>query len=291
MKKFLVMAIASVVPFNVNPNINENSLIMQAQSDVICGGSTGISLLSSMSPLSNPSLMSLADKLTLYGGTFFPAIMPELSTQFLTSIVYMKPAGIGLSIIRNGNQNLSQYMVVLGSGIPLYSGFNAGISLLFSTIRTIYGDIYGQKNLLTGVFAISYVNKPIAVGFRIFNPFNIYINKDVKEIYPQEIAFGSSYFITDMVVFNLEVNKFYGSKLIIRAGLISKITDNFGIGISIHGEPLRPAFGINYENKLLSVFISAFYHSVLGFSPGITISTRLYKKRESTAPSISMLTQ
>lgn len=253
----------------------ENWLILYTQGEAISGGSTGLAIPSILAPYSNPSLLSFIKRNYIGIGIFSPFFMPELSSQSLSFGYRINKIGLGTSFFYVGNKNLSQIIGSLGSSLEVLNGVSGGISIIIVAIQSA-NEKYGSRVFPTGTISLAYVSSPLYLGVRVFNPLNIPINKQVKEYYTQEISVGAAYLISSTLTGNLEVNKFAGSSVIIRGGLLATL-NKLAFNIGFHTQPLRPSFGIGFRHDLFVIHLGFFYHSVLGVSGGASIKVYLGK--------------
>jgi hypothetical protein len=169
----------------------------------------------------------------------------------------------------------------LGIGYARLFGeaFSAGVQ--FNYFSTALGDIYGSAATMTVEAGIQYkVNKYINIGAHINNPGHAYVSKTLQEHLPVALSLGFSVAFSSKTSIVLALEKSVDSSPVYKGGLEYHILNPFCLRMGLKQQApmhkgfsypeLSFGFGLKYRKYTID-FVSA-WHTVLGMSPGITIS-------------------
>jgi hypothetical protein len=177
----------------------------------------------------------------------------------------------GLSLQSRGFALYREGYYGLAYGRKLSDDFNIGIQLNYYSLQL--GEGYGKVNAVTVEGGLSYnLNDNFTLAAHVANPNQSKLNDDAY--LPAILRGGFQYRFSDAVRFNAEVWKSVDDDAQVHTGIVYQATKvvELDLGVSTNPATLYAGFGLNYDN--LQVNISTSYHSILGYTPQLSLVYR-----------------
>ncbi|WP_020530242.1 hypothetical protein [Flexithrix dorotheae] len=185
-----------------------------------------------------------------------------------------RAGSIGIGIQKYGNSLLNKQKVSLGFAHEL-----AGASLGFRG-NLIQHHVEGWGNKIIPTFdcgVITQLSKKFWLGAQLFNISQTKISKDQEEVYPSFLTLGISYRPLDILMINLEAEKFIHQKPYLKFGLEYQISKALFIRTGINSETFKNYFGFGFCMKRLKFDYGLNNHAVLGLSHNLSMEFLLKK--------------
>lgn len=211
-------------------------------------------------------------------------LVKELSLKSGAFILPTKSGVFGLSYNHFGYSMYNESKVGLAYGKSFGKYFSAGLQLDY--LHTKIAEDYGSKNTFTFELGVlSNLTENFTIGFHVFNPIGVKLNKDTDEKIPVIIKLGASYSISDKLLLALETEKDLEYKPLIRGGIEYQIIDQAIVRIGYSTLPSTSGsdsfsiasvytFGFGLNLKKFVIDISSSVHQVLGWSPQVSMIYR-----------------
>lgn len=170
-----------------------------------------------------------------------------------------------------------------------YQGFNeytemkAGIAYgrrLLDNL-TIGGQIHAYYLNITNYGSATFVNfdlglqanltKQILIGAHIKNPIKREVTENGQLPVPATITAGLQYAASKKARVMVEAEKAVNRDAIFKAGLFYQLNESFAIMMGVKTDPAVFSMGVSWQLQSLEVVLGSTYHTVLGYSPVLSI--------------------
>lgn len=201
-------------------------------------------------------------------------------SRFLVSGLGMKAFGaalptksgtFGLGVTSLGLKNLySENKAGLAYAKTFGPKFAAAVQIDY--IYTHFGENYGNASTACGEFGI--MAEPVQnlrLGFHVYNPTRSRNGGAGSERLPTILRFGALYSFSPKVFITAEAEKDIDFKPVVRGGLEYRPVDHFYLRAGAASNPGLMSFGCGFEMQKLRLDIASSFHSVLGFSPAVSL--------------------
>lgn len=208
-----------------------------------------------------------------------PALGAGFTNYFLLSstgissfaaVLPVKQGTFGLSLSNSGYAQYSEFLTGISFGKSFGDKISAGIRL--DHLQIAQGAEYGKKQLLMAELGfMSKLSSKLTFGAHLFNPTRSKIHEWQNERVPTVLSAGFAYTFSDKALASLEVekNSYYAAD--IRAGLEYKPVREVALRMGFNTRPQTVTFGVGMQFPAFSLDLASSWHSVLGFSPGISL--------------------
>lgn len=186
-------------------------------------------------------------------------------------VVAVGYSGFGYSVYQENN-------VGAGYALNLTDNLSAGVRMNYHSTR-IATDNYGRTGNVTAELGVQMrVSKNVTVSSHLFNPFRAQLNDFNDERLPTIIGLGAGYRISDELYAALEVEKDIEQKASFRAGVEYHPADILYVRVGTSSNPNLFSFGIGLEFNNLRFDLASSYHSLLGYTPQVSLTYLPSKK-------------
>ncbi|MBL4652520.1 MAG: hypothetical protein JKY53_06595 [Flavobacteriales bacterium] len=176
----------------------------------------------------------------------------------------------GLSVSSFGYSLYNETKVGLAFAKKLSPIFSVGIQLDYFSIGI--GDNYGRANIFSGEIGVmAILTDNLTVGAHLFNPSRASIAQYNNEKMPTILRFGASYTFSEKVLMTAEMEKDIDQKPVFKSGLEYNISDPIFIRAGISSNPFVSSFGVGVRLKGFEFDIATSFHSVLGYTPQLSL--------------------
>lgn len=146
----------------------------------------------------------------------------------------------------------------------------AELDYLYCGTNDVYYDNYHRITFAVGTQM--YLTPDFTVGFHVFNPFAVALNKAYNQSIPSVVRLGVAYNITSQLLAAVEFEKNLYMRHTIRSGVEYKFLDCFYARLGFSTEPLIYTFGVGVERRRWTVDIGTQVHNALGVSPMVAVT-------------------
>ena len=234
-------------------------------------GNASVTLFDVWSAHNNQAGLGLIDKIS--AGLYYENKFLISQTGYKAiALAYPTATGVfGLDVTSFGYSGYYENKYGLGFGKKLSDKISVGVQINYNDIYL--GEYYGRSGYLIGeVGMIVRWNDHFTIGAHVYNPSRAQLNTATKEYAPTILKLGCAYKFNDKVMLVAEVEKDVEYDPQFKSGIEYHISDPLYFRIGISTSPLNNSFGIGYRVKNLSIDVSSSYHTVLGFSPNLSLS-------------------
>ncbi len=195
-------------------------------------------------------------------------LLKSLSVKSIGAIIPVNNGNFGINIIHFGDVNYNEINFGLAYGRKLGKHLSVGIQFDYFTIHQGYD--YGSKSKLTFEGGFIYtVDEKIKIGGHLYNP-QFKSNSNNEAILPEIYRLGLEYSIHKDLIgyFEVKNQSELGSSLHFGMEYIYK---SFSFRVGYSSNPDQFTFGLGIQKKNLMLDISSSLHSVLGYSPQLSL--------------------
>ena len=273
MKKQLVLiALLSATIFSYAGN---SSYTIGARASALGGASVALGDVWS----ANNNQAGLAFVEGVSAGTFFENrfLLKELSLKSLAVAVPVGKGSFGVSVNSFGFNLYNENKFGLGYGMALTKNFAVGVQIDYlqnnitaETIQTTDGALTAELGV------IAKFENGLSGGFHIFNPIGARFmdsNNDVPTIF----RIGLAHQFSKEVLASVEVEKDIDFEEAVKIGLEYLITEKIYIRGGISTNPFLSSLGVGYQSDRLKIDFASSVHTVLGYTPHISLSYQFNK--------------
>ena len=194
----------------------------------------------------------------------------ESGTQAGAIVLKTKIGVLGTSIIYTGDANLNITKAGLAYALKLGKHFSAGIQLVY--IGTALGEEYGKRNNFTFDAGILIrITEQLNFGMHTFNPMHVKLSDYNNESIPTTMNAGFGFTFSDKLLLTAEAYKNSEFPMEFRAGAEYKLGKIAYARVGLSTNPALYTFGFGLEIKKLTLDLSSSVHSVLGYSPQVSM--------------------
>ena len=243
-----------------------------AKATALSGSSVAVTDFWSLA--NNPALMPFYDKNTIglyYDNRF---LLKATSTAVLGAMLKVDNTGtFGIHISQFGGLNYGETTAGLAYAKAFAQRFSFGLSFNYLLIYFV-DDIYGKAHGFTfdiGMYAK--VSRSVAFGFYIANPacLKLATYNQTKEYIPTVLRLGLTYSLSRYCMLTVETEKDIDFPAVYRFACEYKVNDYLLLRGGLSFPDVSFACGVGTCIKKLTVDVSSTYHTVLGYSPQISL--------------------
>ena len=236
-------------------------------------GGTTVALSDFWSGIDNIAALSRCNTTTI-GVSFSESFM--LSQLSYKTLAFATPVSkIGVFTLKYTHFGSSAYSEQRISGaysqhIGNHIAIGAELDYLYCGTNDIYYDTYHRLTFSAGTQV--YPTKDLTIGFHVFNPFGISLNKNYNQSIPSVIRLGIAYHITSRMLTTIELEKNVYMRHNIKTGIEYKFSNYMFARLGFNTSPIIYSFGIGVKRNHWTIDISSQIHTQLGASPSISLS-------------------
>ncbi|RMG76825.1 MAG: hypothetical protein D6707_11925 [Bacteroidetes bacterium] len=220
----------------------------------------------------------LADLKSMQAGLFYESrfLMPDLGVKGGGFALPTKSGTFGLSVGSFGYSAYNENRYGIAYARKLSPNINVGIQINYLSLNI--AENYGQRSLFTGEIGFqAKLSEKLGIAAHVFNPVRSKVADYNQENAATILKLGMNYRFSDKVFFAAEGEKELDHPINVKTGLEYHITDPLYLRAGINTNPFVSSFGFGLEIKNFMVDIAASYHSVLGYTPQMSL---VYKIKE-----------
>lgn len=185
---------------------------------------------------------------------------------------------IGLSYTNFGYGAYSEGKVGMAYGMKLSRIFAVGVQLNYHNL-SINTDGYGSRGAISADVGIQVnVSEQVMLAAHLSNPSRTKLDVFDDERIPTLFRFGAAYTISDDITATAEVEKDIDRKHIFRGGFEYRPVEILYLRAGASNNPGLLAFGFGLNLDMFKIDLSTSYHSILGYSPQISLTYAPGKK-------------
>lgn len=179
---------------------------------------------------------------------------------------------IGVSYSGFGYSVYNESKTGVAYGMKLSDRVSAGVQVNYQTTR-IRSENYGNVGVLSAELGLRVqVSERVAVATHLFNPTRAKLNDFNDERLPTVLRLGVHYQISDDVLFAAETEKDIDQKILFRGGIEYQPAEILYIRVGASSEPNLFSFGLGLNFESFRFDMAASYHSLLGYSPQVSLT-------------------
>lgn len=203
-------------------------------------------------------------------------LLKDLSRGSFAVAMPTKSGTVGLGINTWGGAfNRQQFGLAYGK--VLAKTISIGVKLNY--IVTNQPENYGKTRNFLVEAGIQYeATKNMVIGLHIYNPNEVVLSQKLNESLPGIYKMGIGYKFSEKVNATVEGINQTNLGFSFRSGLEYKPVEKYQFRMGLSTNPLNMGFGLGYTYKMMKIDMSANYHTVLGFSPRLSMVVDLGKK-------------
>ena len=200
-------------------------------------------------------------------------LVPELSLQAAAVAIPFNNGAFGISYSRFGFSLYNENKVGLAYAQKFSEKLAASVQINY--MHTFIAENYGNKGFLTGEVGLLYkINNEITVGAHLFNPTRTKLADFDNERIPTIMKLGLQYDFSKSLFIATEFFQDIGHDMALKFGLEYKVVEKVYLRGGVSTNPWYNAFGIGLHLGDFKVDISSSFHSVLGYSPQVSLNYR-----------------
>jgi len=197
-------------------------------------------------------------------------LLQELQTGGVIIATNFRAGTFALHTSHFGLLDYGELTAGLSYGRLLGRSFAAGVRIGVLTFHTLQG--YGSKTLPLGALGFQFrAHKRWVLGLLIENPVPVKVSAETGEVLPLLIKTGIGGSLNDHFRIMTEVEKGIDRPFILRAGLEYLIAGKLAVRLGYVSKPGTVTAGTSILMARWEVGISAGFHPVLGWTPGISV--------------------
>jgi hypothetical protein len=260
---FIFLFAAAFAKAGDNPPLGGRSLGMAG---------SGVALSSDLWGIQN-NQAGLAFIQSFQAGAFYESrfLVQGLGMKAFGAALPTRPGVFGVSVSSLGLGNLySENKAGLAYAKSFGPKISAAVQLDY--YYTHMGENYGNFSTACGEFGL--IAEPyhnLKIGFHVFNITRSKLGSGTDERIPTTLRLGGLYSFSDQVMVTAEVEKDIDFKPVIRGGIEYRPLKMFYLRAGAASNPGLMSFGCGIEMKKLRLDIASSFHSVLGFSPAVSL--------------------
>lgn len=205
-------------------------------------------------------------------------LLPELSIGGASFAMPTNSGTFGVGFTTFGHRLHRQGKFGVSYGRKLGEVISTGIRINYENTRL--GNDYGDNNTMTiegGILAK--VSDELTFGFHLYNPTRAKLAEYNDERLPTVMRVGMSYKFSDQLFVVVEAEKDVDMDAIAKFGLEYHPVDKFYLRAGIASNPMFSTFGFGLKLDHLTIDFASGVHSVLGYTPHISLIYNFNKKQ------------
>ena len=218
----------------------------------------------------------LADLKYMQAGVFYESrfLMPDLGVKGGSFALPTTSGTFGVSINSFGYAQYNENRYGLAYARKLAPNINVGIQINYLSLNI--AENYGRKSAFTGEIGFqAKLSDKLGIAGHVFNPVRSKIADYQQENAAMILKLGMNYRFSDKVFFAVEGEKELDHPMNVKTGLEYHITDPLYLRAGINTNPFVSSFGFGLQVKNFMVDIATSYHSVLGYTPQMSLIYRI----------------
>lgn len=205
-------------------------------------------------------------------------LLPELGLKGGAAALPVGSGVFGLSVSSFGYSLYSESKYGLAYARKFGDNFSIGIQLDY--LQTRIAENYGiSKTLAAEIGVQGKLNENLSIGAHIFNinrakiaEFLVDSITDYTERAPTILRLGMDYKFSEKVFVAVETEKDMDQKAVMKVGVEYQVSELFYLRVGVSSNPFLSTFGFGVMFKEFRLDFATSYHSVLGYSPHISLS-------------------
>jgi opacity protein-like surface antigen len=240
-------------------------------------GLTGISINSTWSTLQNQAALAWQNDYWVGIHHENRYLVKELGLSAIAGIIPTSTGTFGVNLSHFGYSQFNVTRACIAYGMKFSDKFSAGVGLNLHHLQ-IAGD-YENKNAYTVEGGLMYMpTSKLTLGAYVFNPTRS--SFDEQQSLSPILGLGISYFPSEKVMLALQVDDNTETKPAIRGGVEYSPIKNIAVRLGYSSEnPQGLTGGFGWSIKQIQVDLSFGYHSVLGYTPQLSVSYCFAKQK------------
>lgn len=229
------------------------------------------------SAFSNQAGLAFLEGISFSLGADRRFLTSEISSYSLAFAYPMKKAGtVGLAMNYYGFSGYNEQRIGLSYARKLSEKVSLGAQFDYLGFSI---PEYGNKSIFTFELGVqAQLIENLTIGAHIFNPIRQEVVPDEKV--PTVFRLGAAYTPNQQLVISGELEKDIDFKMQFKAGLEYYIIDILALRAGISTNPTANSFGLGLKLKNgFKMDLATNYHYVLGFTPAISLSYDIKKKK------------
>lgn len=206
------------------------------------------------------------------GGVYFENryMVKEMSLKAGGIVLPVKAGVFGMNLSYFGYPKYNESKVGLAYARSFGDLLAIGVQLDY--LHTSIGENYGNKGVVTfEIGLLSKINEHLNIGAHIFNPVQAKLTDYNNERIPATIRLGAAYAFDENILVSAEAEKDTQMDPNFKLGLEYRIIEQIYVRGGISTNPGLYSFGFGLDFKKLKIDFSSSIHSVLGYSPQISL--------------------
>ncbi len=221
------------------------------------------SLFSNQAGLANLEGLSF----TLVGENRF--LLSEIKSLSAGAAIPSKLGTFGLSLNYYGFELYNEQRIGIAYARKLMNRLSIGAQFIY--LNTNIPDYGNQANFTFELGLQAKLSKSLSLGVYTFNPGRVKLIEE--ERLPTLLSLGLQYQPSEKLFLLAEVEKNLDYTVRTRFGAEYQLIEQLWLRLGVATQPVEYTFGLGYSLKnSFRIDVSARYHQVLGFSPGIGIT-------------------
>lgn len=168
-------------------------------------------------------------------------------------------------------------------GFKEYTEMKAGVAYgrkLLDNL-TIGGQIHAYYLNISNYGSATFVNfdlglqanltKQLLIGAHIKNPIKMKVTENGQLPIPATINAGLQYSASEKAKVMVEAEKAVNRDVLFKAGLYYQFNDAFALMMGVKTDPAVFSMGVSWQLQSLEIVLGSTYHTVLGYSPVLSI--------------------
>lgn len=205
-------------------------------------------------------------------------LIQEMSYKAFAGSIPLQKATIGISADQYGYHLYNDNKVGISVAKLLSDNISMGVQLNYSYLKIAEG--YGSSKAVSGNIGIfAKITDELHLGTSIINPMKVKIADEQSERRPTIIRMGLAYHFSEIVLLGAELSKNMDENTSVRVGIEYHPIEILYLRAGISTAPSTSTFGFGLQFDSFQLDFSSSFHSVLGFSPHISLLFSIDKKK------------
>ncbi len=170
-----------------------------------------------------------------------------------------------------GVPGFNQSRLGIAYAIPLNDKFSIGVQTNYHSLRIAEG--YGISRSFSAEGGIIYrLNNALILGAHIENVNRPKLSEFSNERMPSTIRIGAGYIFSEKVKLLGQVQQELNQKLQVSSGIEYDVAESLVVRVGAASQPGLWTLGFGWKSKHIRADISSTYHTILGFTPQISLA-------------------
>ncbi len=197
-------------------------------------------------------------------------LVKELSTKAGALILPTKSGVFGLSTKYFGFNKYNETKFGLAYAKKLSKRISVGVQFDYLSVHIT--EPYGKRGRVTfEIGCLTKLSEEFTLGVHLFNPVAVKLNDYANERIPTIMKVGLAYHFHEIITINTELEKDLNFRPIFKAGMEYQPVKDIYLRVGVKTNPASFTLGFGFVQKKIRMDIASVYHSVLGFSPQISM--------------------